>query len=82
MIQIFLQKTGWTIANTGDPDQTPHFAASDLDLQCLPVTRLVALQKLTLFTYLFIHFWKPPPQKKQNKEKPHKNKQMLGSPLR
>ena len=23
-------------ANTGDPDQTPHSAASDLGLHCLP----------------------------------------------
>ena len=27
-------------ANSGDPDQTPHSAASDLGLHCLPVTRL------------------------------------------
>ena len=27
-------------ANSGDPDQTPRSAASDLDLHCLPVTRL------------------------------------------
>ena len=27
-------------ANSGDPDQTPHSAASDLCLHCLPVTRL------------------------------------------
>ena len=32
MVEIF--------ANSGDPDQTPHSAASDLDLHCLPVTRL------------------------------------------
>ena len=25
-------------ANSGDPDQTPHSAASDLGLHCLPVT--------------------------------------------
>ena len=25
-------------ANSGDPDQTPHFAASDLVLHCLPIT--------------------------------------------
>ena len=28
------------LANSGDPDQTPHFAASDLGLHCLPVTLL------------------------------------------
>ena len=27
-------------ANSGDPDQTSHFAASDLGLHCLPDTRL------------------------------------------
>ena len=26
-------------ANCGDPDQTPHSAASDLGLHCLPDTR-------------------------------------------
>ena len=24
------------IANSEDPDQTPHYAVSDLDLHCLP----------------------------------------------
>ena len=28
------------LAKSGDPDQTPHSAASDLGLHCLPVTRL------------------------------------------
>ena len=27
-------------ANSGDPDQTPHYAASDLGLHCLPITLL------------------------------------------
>ena len=27
-------------AKSGDPDQMPHFAASDLGLHCLPVTGL------------------------------------------
>ena len=27
-------------ANSGDPDQMPHSAASDLGLHCLPITRL------------------------------------------
>ena len=27
-------------ANSGDPDQTPHSAAADLGLHCLPVTIL------------------------------------------
>ena len=28
------------LANTVNPDQTPHFVASDLVLQCLPMTLL------------------------------------------
>ena len=27
-------------ANSGDPDQMPHFAASDLGLHCLPISLL------------------------------------------
>ena len=27
-------------ANSGDPDQMPHSAASDLGLHCLPITLL------------------------------------------
>ena len=27
-------------ANSGDPDQMPHPVASDLGLQCLPITLL------------------------------------------
>ena len=27
-------------ANSGDPDQTPHSAVSDLGLHCLPITLL------------------------------------------
>ena len=27
-------------ANSGDPDQTPHSAASNLGLHCLPITLL------------------------------------------
>ena len=27
-------------ANSGNPDQTPHYAASDLGLRCLPFTLL------------------------------------------
>ena len=29
-------------ANIGDPDQAPHFAASDLGLNCLPITLIGA----------------------------------------
>ena len=28
------------LANTAEPDQTPHYVASDLDLHCLPMTLL------------------------------------------
>ena len=39
-------------ANSGDPDQMPHFVASDLGLHCLPITllgvsRLQWVSKLT-----------------------------------
>ena len=41
MLDVDIPKeNGWTIANSGDPNQTPRPAASDLDLHCLPVTRL------------------------------------------
>ena len=30
--------------NNGDPDQTPHSAASDLGLHCLPITLLQVSQ--------------------------------------
>ena len=36
----FLRKTVELFANSGDPDQTPHSAASDLGLHCLPNTLL------------------------------------------
>ena len=34
------RKKAKLFANSGDPDQTPHSAASDLGLHCLPVTHL------------------------------------------
>ena len=36
----FLQKNGWTICKQWSPDQMPHYAASDLGLYSLPITRL------------------------------------------
>ena len=39
-MQIFLKKMVELFANSGDPDQTPRCAASDLCLHCLPSTRL------------------------------------------
>ena len=32
----YLEKMAKVFANNGDPDQVPYFAASDLDLHCLP----------------------------------------------
>ena len=34
------RKKAKLFANSGDPDQTPHSAASDLGLHCLPFTLL------------------------------------------
>ena len=42
-------------ANSGDPDQMPHSAASDLGLHCLPVTRL-GVSSLQCVSIVFIHF--------------------------
>ena len=43
-IYIFLEKMAklhvHVFAHSGDPDQTPHFATSDLGLHCLPNTLL------------------------------------------
>ena len=45
MINIFLEKMANPFANSGDPDQTPRSAASDLGLHCLPST-LVRVSQL------------------------------------
>ena len=37
---IFLKKMIELFANSGDPDQTPRSAASDMGLHCLPVIHL------------------------------------------
>ena len=37
---IPIEKKDKLFANSGDPDQTPRSAASDLGLHCLQVTRL------------------------------------------
>ena len=39
-MEIFLKKMVKLFANSGDPDQMPHSAASDLGLHCLPLTSL------------------------------------------
>ena len=43
-------------ANSGDPDQTPRSAASDLGLHCLSVTFL-GLSRLQWVTYMQTEFW-------------------------
>ena len=35
---IFLKEKANLFVNSGDPDQTPHSAVSDLGLHCLPIT--------------------------------------------
>ena len=54
ILEILREKKAKLFANSGDPDQTPHFAASDLDLHCLPVTRLgvSSLQLVKVSKYL------------------------------
>ena len=46
-------------ANSGDPDQTPRSAASDLGLHCLPIT-LLGVSKLQwvkcCYNILFVSF--------------------------
>ena len=39
-LDIPVEKKAKLFANIGDPDQTPHSAAADLGLHCLPITRL------------------------------------------
>ena len=33
---LFVSRQKLLLANSGDPDQMPHYAASDLGLHCLP----------------------------------------------
>ena len=39
-LDILGEKMVELFANSGDPDQMPHSAASDLGLHCLPITLL------------------------------------------
>ena len=57
-------------ANSGDPDQTPCSAASDLGLCCLPVTRLgfSSLQWVNV-TGLRMTVWLVPRSAKYEKKK-------------
>ena len=43
-------------ANSGDPDQTPHDAASDLGLHCLPNT-LFGVSRLKWILYQLYSRW-------------------------
>ena len=47
------KKMAKLFANSGDPDQTPHSAVSDLGLHCLPFTllRVSRLQWVKMFQY-------------------------------
>ena len=52
-IYIFLEKKMVKLfANSGEPDQTPRSAASDLGLHCLPVT-LLRVSQLQWYNRLF-----------------------------
>ena len=54
-------------ANSGDPDQMPHSAASDLGLDCLPITWVSRLQwaKLLLMSNHNMFSWRNKKKKKQ-----------------
>ena len=41
---LFCWKILLHVANTVDPEQTPHFVASDLGLHCLPMTLFTGFQ--------------------------------------
>ena len=43
-------------ANSGDPDQTSRFAASDLGLHCLPITLLEVSRLQWVICYLTNYF--------------------------
>ena len=42
-------------ANSGDPEQMPHSAASDVGLHCLPITLLGVSDYSGLIIFLFFH---------------------------
>ena len=44
VIKIFLEKIAELFANSGDPDQMPHSAASDLGLHCFPLLEVSRLK--------------------------------------
>ena len=55
MVALILFLFLWKIllVNNGDPDQTPHYVASDLGLHCLPmvILRVPGKNGLTNFFY-------------------------------
>ena len=40
LILLFFFDEKSQLANNDDPDQTPHYVASDLDVHCLPIILL------------------------------------------
>ena len=46
------------VANSENPDQTPHFAASDLGLHCLPIT-LLGVSQLQWVNEFVLRFYGP-----------------------
>ena len=49
-LDILKEKMAKLLANSGDPDQTPHSAASELGLHCLPIT-LLGVSRLQWVNY-------------------------------
>ena len=70
---------GKVFANSGDPDQTPRSAASDLGLRCLPITLLGAsrLQWAKSPMSFFSHDQPLAPIKSKKKKKKKKKKNPL-----
>ena len=52
----YFRKMAEVFANSEDPDQMPHFAASDLGLHCLPIT-LIGVSQLEWVNWFFDVVW-------------------------
>ena len=57
------RKTAELFANSGDPDQTPRSAASDLGLHCLPIIllrvyRLKWVKNDMATRYIILDYWR------------------------
>ena len=63
-------------ANSGDPDQTPHSAASDLGLHCLPVTLLGASR----LPWVNLQFSRTPPLSNVFEESSDGSSETAGGP--